>query len=145
MKKIAQLFIIIIIVMVALFFLKERVFNPNSKTSTQPTSQENEPEIISTRPEPLENAVVSATEVLEINFNKPVENIGEFKFRIDPKADIKIELSSDRKTAKIIPQTPFELGVTYTIFIGPETKFDGVGNWGKEVIYHFQTIKFRGI
>lgn len=147
MKKIAQVFIIIIIVIIAIFSLKERVFGPNSKTSTQPTltSQADEPKIISTKPEPLENAVVSATKVVEITFNRSLENIGEFKFRIDPKAEIKIELSPDRKTAKIIPQTPYELGVTYTIFIGPESKFDGVGNWGKEAIYHFQTIKFRGI
>lgn len=112
---------------------------------SSPTTQSDAPQIISTKPDPLENAVVSATEVVEITFNRPLENIGEFKFRIDPKAEIKIELSPDRKTAKIIPQTPFELGVTYTIFIGPDTKFDGAGNWGKEAIYHFQTVKFRGI
>lgn len=146
-KKIAQTFIIVIIVIIAVSFLKERVFDLNSKPSSQLTltSQTEEPKIVSTKPEPLENAVVSATEVVEITFNRSLENIGEFKFRIDPKADIKIELSSDRKTVKIIPQTPFDLGVTYTIFIGPETKFDGVGNWGKEAIYHFQTVKFRGI
>lgn len=116
-----------------------------TEKQTSSVSQTEEPKIISTRPEPLENAVVSATEVVEITFNRPLENIGEFKFRIDPKTDIKIELSPDRKTAKIIPQAPYELGVTYTIFMGPDTKFDGVGNWGKEAIYHFRTIKFRGI
>lgn len=138
MKKIS-IFVLVLIVAGIFWFFTQK------KEPTKPASQNDTPKITSTKPNPLENAVVSATDVLEITFNKSLENIGEFKFRIDPKADIKIELSSDRKTAKIIPQTPFELGVTYTIFIGPESKFDGVGNWGKEAIYHFQTIKFRGI
>lgn len=138
MKKISIFILVLIVVGIFWFFTRK-------KEPTQPTSQDNTPKIISTKPEPLENAVVSATEVVELTFNRPLENIGEFKFRIDPKAEIKIELSPDRKTAKIIPQTPYELGVTYTIFIGPDSKFDGAGNWGKEAIYHFQTIKFRGI
>lgn len=116
-----------------------------NKSTVSDNQQTDSPQIISTKPDPLENAVVSATEVVEITFNRSLENIGEFKFRIDPNSEVKIELSPDRKTAKIIPQTPYELGVTYTIFIGPDTKFDGVGNWGKEAIYHFQTVKFRGI
>lgn len=146
-KKI--LFLVIFVFLAGLFFLKKDNLLQNKATTPSPANkpgqQTEEPKIISTKPDPLENAVVSATEIVEITFNRPLENIGEFKFRIDPKAEIKIELSPDRKTAKIIPQTPYELGVTYTIFIGPETKFDGVGNWGKEAIYHFQTIKFRGI
>lgn len=144
-KKIL-LSLVLPVILVTAFLLYQNVYNGGNarpKPSTNETNQE--PKIISTKPEPLENAVVSATETVEITFNRPLENIGEFKFRIDPKAEIKIELSPDRKTAKIIPQTPYGLGVTYTIFIGPESKFDGVGNWGKEAIYHFQTIKFRGI
>lgn len=140
MKKITLVFIVIMIVTTIIFLLKG-----NTPKQPVPTSQPESPRIVSTKPNPLENAVVSATEIVEITFNRPLENIGEFKFRIDPKSEIKIELSPDRKTAKIIPQTPFELGVTYTIFIGPETKFDKAGNWGKEAIYHFQTVKFRGI
>lgn len=145
----AVIFAILLGVVLVIVWQRRTAFEAPQATSSpasQVKSEQSEhPKIISTKPDPLENAVVSATEIVEITFNRPLENIGEFKFRIDPKADVKIELSSDRKTAKIIPQAPFELGVTYTIFIGPESKFDGVGNWGKEAIYHFQTIKFRGI
>lgn len=109
------------------------------------TSQNESPRIISTKPEPLEEAVVSANEVVEITFNRPLENSGEFKLRIDPGIDFKIELSGDRKTAKIIPVEPFELGKTYTIFIGTETKFDGVGRWGEEKIFHIKTIPYKGV
>lgn len=144
-KKIL-LSLVLPVVLVAAFLIYQNVYNGgNTRPKPSANEQTQEPKIISTKPEPLENAVVSATEIVEITFNRPLENIGEFKFRIDPKAEIKIELSPDRKTAKIIPQTPYELGVTYTIFIGPDTKFDGAGNWGKEAIYHFQTVKFRGI
>jgi hypothetical protein len=37
------------------------------------------------------------------------------------------------------------LGTTYTIFIGPDSKFDGVGQWGMEKIFHFRTIKYTGV
>lgn len=101
--------------------------------------------IVSTKPEPLEEAVISATEEVEITFSHALENEGQFKVRIEPKTDYKIVLSGDRKTAKIIPQIPYELGAGYTLFILPDSKFDGVGEWRKEKIFHFQTIKYRGV
>lgn len=103
------------------------------------------PKIILTKPDPLDNSVVSSSEIVEITFNRSLENTGEFKVRIEPNINYKIELSGDRKTAKIIPEKPYELGTTYTLFIGPETKFDGVGRWGEEKIFHFRTIKYTGV
>ncbi len=129
-------------------FLFKDVFLPRDKpvdTGSQPPSQSDKPQIISTKPEPLEEAIVAADQVIEITFNRPLENVGEFKVRIEPEVEYKLELSGDRKTAKIIPIKPLELSTTYTIFIGPDTKFDGVGNWGQDKIFHIQTIKYRGI
>lgn len=117
----------------------------NSQESHQVISPNDKPKIVSTKPEPLEEAIISASEVIEITFNRPLENVGEFKVRIDPKIDFKVELSGDRKTARIIAIQPYNLGQTYTLFIGTETKFDGVGRWGEEKIFHFRTIKYRGI
>lgn len=111
---------------------------------TQP-SQNDKPQIVSTKPESLEGTIISGTEVIEITFNRPLENTGEFKLRIEPKADVKVELSGDRKTAKIIPIQPYNLGSGYTLFIGTETKFDGVGRWGEEKIFHFRTITYKGV
>ena len=147
LKKIA-IILIIALVFLGLFIgvkktaLTRQVGNANQSQTSQPDLS---PKIISTKPEPLEEAIVSASEVIEIVFNRPLENAGEFKVRIDPKIDFKIELSQDRKTAKIIPVQPYILGQTYTLFIGTETKFDGVGRWGEEKIFHFRTIKYRGI
>ncbi|MBU1031839.1 hypothetical protein KKE03_02890, partial [Patescibacteria group bacterium] len=101
--------------------------------------------IVSTKPDPLEDTIIPATATIEITFNRPLENVGEFKLRMEPKIDYKIELSGDRKTAKIIPVKPYQLGTTYTIFIGTETKFDGVGRWGEEKIFHYRTISYRGV
>ncbi len=108
-------------------------------------SSSNKVAIVSTNPNPLDENIIGGNDTIEITFNRPLENVGEFKVRIEPKVDFKVELSSDRKTAKIIPVKPFELGTTYTLFIGPETKFDGVGRWGEEKIFHFKTIRYTGV
>lgn len=148
MNKKISLIIVIVIIVVTVILLKKPMLRSGPESKTIPVSQpaqEDKPKITSTKPDPLEEAIVSANEVVEITFNKPLENKGEFKLRIEPKVDFNIELSSDRKTAKIIPFKPYELGKTYTIFIGTETKFDGVGRWGEEKIFHIKTVQYRGV
>ncbi len=146
MKK-AAIFIAIFFVVISLVSIwKNKTTVTPSASSPRPTTPLSEkPKIISTKPDPLEESIIPATQVIEITFNKPVENVGEFKNRIEPKIDYKVELSSDRKTARITPLKPYELGATYTLFIGTETKFDGVGRWGEEKIFHYKTITYRGI
>lgn len=143
MKKILSLvFIIIIIFIIVIFFGSKPAAQPQPQN---PPSQNDSPRVTSTKPDPLDNAVISADEVVEITFNKPLQNIGEFKVRIDGQEDYKVELSPDRKTARIIPTKPYNFGTSYTLFIGPDTKFDGVGNWGQEKVYHFRTIRYTGV
>lgn len=150
MKKFIVVIILIIIIIV-IFFI---VFSRKNQTAVTPplpnqpssvSSSTDKPQVVSTKPDPLEENIISATEIVEITFNRPLENVGEFKVRIEPKIDYKVELSSDRKTAKILPVKPYALGTTYTLFIGTETKFDGVGRWGEEKIFHFRTIKYSGV
>lgn len=143
MKKILiPAFIFIIFLIVTIFF----VTKPATQTKPQNTpSQNDSPAVVSTKPNPLEGAIISADEVVEITFNKPLESVGEFKVRIDGKKDFKVELSPDRKTAKIIPTTPYEFGNSFTIHIQPDTKFDGVGPWGQDKTFQFRTIKYKGI
>ncbi|MBU1000555.1 hypothetical protein KKE78_04130, partial [Patescibacteria group bacterium] len=113
--------------------------------SKKVVSVNDKPTIVTTKPDPLEETIISTVDVIEITFNRPLENVGEFKSRLEPDLEYKVELSSDRKTAKIKPVKSFLLGATYTLFIGPETKFDGVGRWGEEKIFHFRTITYRGV
>lgn len=147
---IAAFFIVFSLVFRDKFIRKQSQSEPQTEVTINQQNKlsknENEfPKIVSTKPEPLEEAIIPASEVVEITFNRPLENVGEFKVRIDPKIDYKVELSSDRKTAKILPEKPYNLGTTYTLFIGTETKFDGVGRWGEEKIFHFRTIKYTGV
>lgn len=144
--KYILIFFSLILLILALIFFTKKDSKP-IKTNPKPAvvAESDLPQIVATKPSPLEDNIVSASEIIEITFNKPLQNSGEFKLRIEPKIEVKIELSSDRKTAKIIPLTPFVLGQTYTIFIGPDTKFDGIQNWGQEKIYHFKTVKYTGV
>ena len=140
---IATVGIILILIFLSGLLAKPAAQKPAEQKSTQ--SQNDFPRIVSTKPDPLDNTIISATEVIEITFNRPLENVGEFKSRIEPKIDYKVELSGDRKTAKIIPAQPYNLGSTYTLSIGPETKFDGAGRWGEEKTFQFRTIKYTGV
>lgn len=147
-KAIVFITAFIILAGILVFIWKDRgvtSVSPSSPNPSQVVSSSDKPQIIATKPDPLDETIISATEIVEITFNRPLENVGEFKSRLEPETEYKIELSSDRKTAKIIPAKPFTLGTTYTLFIGPETKFDGVGRWGEEKIYHFRTIKYTGV
>ena len=144
------IFIVLILAAILLVFLMARrtLIKPQQTTplpSAAPSQQSDSPKIISTKPDPLEEAVIFATEQIEITFSHPLENEDQFKNRMEPKTDYKIVLSQDKKTAKIIPQKPYNLGTTYTLFILPDSKFEGIGEWREEKIFHFQTIKYRGV
>lgn len=144
--KLAAILIIILIIAGGIFLWKSRTpASSSSSTSSIAPSSSDKPQIVSTKPNPLDNIIIPATEIVEVTFNRPLENVGEFKSRIEPKIDYKVELSGDRKTARIITTKAYDLGTTYTLFIGSETKFDGVGRWGEEKIFHFRTIKYTGV
>lgn len=138
---------LIFISLIAIVNFKKTVPTNPSDNVVQPSqiNSNDKPQIVSTKPDPLEETIISAGDTVEITFNRPLENVGEFKSRFEPKIEYKVELSSDRKTAKILPVKPYALGTTYTLFIGTETKFDGVGRWGEEKIFHFRTVAYRGV
>ncbi len=146
-KKIIAIAGIIILIFALVLTWNKFKTKPVSPSASKPTIESNSdsPRIVSTKPDPLENTIVSADQVIEITFNRPLQNKGEFKLRIEPKIGFNIELSGDRKTAKIKPLKPYELGTEYTIFIGTDTKFDGAGAWGQEKIFHFKTVTYRGV
>ena len=138
---------ILIIIILLLIFNKStsKVNTTSNPTSQPPSGQSDPPKIISTKPDPLDNTVIPADQVIEITFNRSLQNVPEFRIRFDPVVDYKVELSGDRKTAKIIFNKPLDLGTTYNLDILPETKFDGVGNWGQDKSFQFRTIKYTGV
>lgn len=140
--------LVISLILLGLGLISIKYVVPKSKNveiAPETNSQTDSPGIISTKPDPLDNGVVAAAEPIEITFNKPLQNVGEFKVRIEPQTDYKVELSPDRKTARIIFNKPLELGTAYSIYIGRDTKFDGVGEWGVDREFHFRTISYKGV
>lgn len=138
----------IILITFLSYKLRSKSEKPQSESqSSQPAqvSQNDKPQIVSTKPDPLEDNIISATDAVEITFNRSLENEGQFKIRIEPKVDYKIELINGKKTARIIPVKSYQLGFSYTLFIDPDTKFDGVGEWKQDKIFHFRTITYRGV
>lgn len=143
---------VVVLGIILLFFLilgnNKSTFPISSDNKTSLPTQINEndpPAIVSTKPDPLNDGLVTGADAIEITFNRSIENIGEFKNRIEPKIEYKVELINERKTAKITPQKPWPLGTTFTLFINPDTKFDGVGDWGQDKTFHFRTIKYTGV
>lgn len=146
MKNIKVITVIIVILTVTTISVWDQTRPKSEPKEPIPSVSENDPpQIISTKPDPLDEAIVSANEVLEFTFNRPLENEGELKIKTEPPNEYKIQLSQDRKTAKVIPVNPFELGATYTLTIGRDTKFQGIGEWKQEKMYHFKTIRYRGV
>ncbi len=148
-KKLIAITGVIIIISAGFFFFKssQKQTGPvnQSPNNTTSASQDNSARIVSTKPDPLMDGIVSANDPIEITFNKPLQNIGEFKVKMEPKVDFKITLSSDRKTGIITFTKPLELGMSYTLSIGPDTKFDGAGAWGQSKDFHFRTVTYNGV
>lgn len=147
MKVITTIIIITIILSFLAVFTYSQIKPKNEaiKEVTPSSSDNDSPKIVSTKPDPLEEATVPAVDSIEITFNKPLQNPSEFKVRIEPKIDFRIELSSDKKVGKIILEKPLDLGMSYTLYLGRDTKFDGVGEWGVDKEFHFSTVSYKGI
>lgn len=104
-----------------------------------------EVEVVSTAPDKLDQATILPTQTIEITFNYPIENTGEFKHSIDPKADYELKLSDDRTTVKVIPIKPYQLGQGYTFRISKETKFDNQKRLENDINFGFRTIGYSGV
>lgn len=145
-KQIIFIIIIIGIIVIAYFVWQSKHTSKIEQPKNQPAVvQDYSPQIVSTKPDPLDNNIISASEPIEITFNKPLQNVPEFKIRFEPKPDYRVELSFDRKTARIIFNKPLDLGTVFTLYIQPDTKFDGVGEWKQDKTFHFRTIKYTGV
>src|SRR5260221_6155349 len=100
MKKIS-IFILILLAAISFWYFTQKKEDTKPTSSQKQTSQTDSPHVISTKPDPLEDNIVGASDPVEITFNRSIENTGEFKLKIEPKIDFSVTLSSDRKTATI--------------------------------------------
>ncbi|GEM_PF-1687741 len=150
-----KILVAIAIIGALLILLFQRGIYGKTNTESSPTSQpsvksseqqvSDKPIIVSTVPSSLDEAIIVPTQVIEITFNMPVENSGEFKHRLEPKSEYTVKLSDDRKTVKITPNPILKLGTTFTLFILTDTKFDGGKRLEQEKVYHFKTLEYKGV
>lgn len=143
--------IIIFLIILCLAGLGIFLFETNKKSSSISTDQveavktpEKDVSIISTDPDPLENIIITKDQVIKITFSSNLENVPEFKYDINPKINLKVELSGDKKSISFTPEKGFVLGTAYTLGVSIDTKFEGGKRLKEGKIYHFQTVAFRG-
>src|SRR3989344_4455175 len=111
MKKQIILGIVIVLSLAVLIFVSSLFkIGTSTKQETETIQVNDELEIISTNPDPLEGAVVMPSQIIEIKFKKPLD-----------------------------------LGSGYTLYILPDTNGVDKKILGKDVIYHFSTIKYKGV
>ena len=111
--------------------------------------QDDNLKIVSTKPEPLDEATILPKDSLEITFNYPIYR-SELKHRFDPEIEHEVitvngidkELGT---TFKITFNEPLELGRGYTLFILSNTHDQKNHSIDHEYTYHFKTISYRGV
>ncbi len=124
-------------------FTTSPIKHPSGPSPSQ--SQNSNIKAVSTSPNPLDNSTILPAQTISVTFNTPIENSGEFKYKMDPPAGVNIKLSDDRKTVEITPSQPFKLGSGYTLFVDSGTKFDSGKRLPNTLIYHFKTISYSGV
>lgn len=134
------------VILLGFIFLKyfQKIEQNNPSTSIN-ISTSDTPKILSTNPDPLDNSVIPAVSFIRITFNKPLQNPGEFKVRMIPEIKFSKALSDDKKTGIINFEKSLDLGMSYTLIIGSDTKFEGAGNWNQEKQFHFSTVSYKGV
>ncbi len=119
-----------------------------SQGSSVPNIVSGDVEIVSITPAELKekkDIIIVPTQVIEMTFNKRLENGPETKIITDPPTEIRVELSDDHFKARIIPVKPYKLGQGFTLFLKKETKFEGGKVWGRDEDFHFTVIDYKGV
>lgn len=115
---------------------------------TPPPSAPEELKIISTKPDPLEGAILLPSQSIEITFNKPIMKT-EFKHQFDPQLEHEVEVVGEKshfgQTLRIKFTKPLELGSGYTLFVLPSTHTEEGLKLDRDIIFHFKTIPYRGV
>jgi hypothetical protein len=118
--------------------------NPVNSSQNEPSSA-TDIQLVKTNPSPLNDATILPNQTIEFTFNKELVNDPTKRVLFEPEVDYKIELSSDRKTVKIILNKPYELGAFYRVTIKPELKFEGDKTLNREENFNFKTIDYSGV
>lgn len=111
------------------------------------TTSPDKAQLVSTKPSPLDEAILLPAASIELTFDSPLQNsVDEIKHTINPPVEHLLKLSGDLKTVTISPKTTFQVGMGYTLTIKQETKFENPKvHLEKDVEFHFQTLQYSGV
>lgn len=143
-QKIIGIIVALGLILIAIFQRGLYQSESSNNPPTQEITQVKTPRVLSTNPSPLEGAVITPTQEVEIIFNKPLVN-DPARIIIEPSHKIRTELSSDHKTMKVIPIEPYTLGAGFTLTIKKDYGFDTGDKLPEDVIFHFRTINYSGV
>lgn len=143
---------VVLLLTVGVFVYKYNVF-PASKKAVSFQNMDTKPALVSTSPVDLSpNSSILPAQQIQLNFNLPLENIGEFKYKITPVVELNAMLSGDRKTVTITPKLPYPLGKSFEIEVLPDSKFnpDPANKSTQQrlensIFVKFKTIDYRGV
>lgn len=124
---------------------KKPIIQNKAPQTQEDFANDPQPRLVSIKPDSLEGATILPTQTIEVTFNHPLQNVPETKWRIDPKIEMKVELSVDKKIIKFTPTKAYDLGQGYNLIITGDTKFDNNKLLNTDYHWAFQTIKYTGI
>lgn len=146
LPKLALAIIVIILLTLVWKLTPKKIPSKSVQPSdTSATVQTTAPQLLTISPDPKTTTVILPNQTITLTFNLPLVNGDEMKLRVETFKDYRIELSGDKKTAKIIPTKPYPLGQSFTFFISPEAKFEGGKTLGHDEHFSFSTIEYRGV
>lgn len=143
----------IISIIIALGLLLIAIFSsglygsPSQKS--EPTSQQTdenskEVKVLSTTPEKLHGSTLLPTQIIEIKFNKVLNN-DPADLKIEPETKYNAHVTDSGKTLRIEPLEPYKLGSEYTITIKQGYDLQDGNKLDKDIIFRFRTIEYRGV
>ncbi len=141
-RKLLLLGLLIIVGFIVIF--NQRQSKIHSQTNNQPVDTL---KIISTKPDPLDEATILPNQIIEITFNMSFD-IGKLKVKLDPEVDYEITTSHKKpisQTILISFKKPLQLGSGYTLFLFPDPTSQEKLKMDKEYNFHFRTIGYQGI
>lgn len=147
-NKLILALVVCAIIIAGVFLYQNKKVAPQApqEAPKQEQNTSSDPVIISTSPAGIldKTEVILPNQEIRINFNLPIENIGEFKHEITPVTKYQAKLTDDRKSVVIKADGLFPVGVEFTLIMRPDTKFDGKKTLGREIRAHFKTPEYRG-
>ncbi|QQG43752.1 MAG: hypothetical protein HYW45_01885 [Candidatus Daviesbacteria bacterium] len=132
------------------FFLFKDSLSIGQQNPQKEATQEKQLKIVSTKPNPLDNAIILPTQDIEITFNMPVMK-SEVKHKFDPETlEYDLEVlnginTSYGQTFRFKFKKPLQLGSGLTLFILPNTHTEDGIKLDQEFIYHIKTISYQGV